>query len=102
MTNVAQAFVALFFSVDGTAVAARSPADCPIEQGTFLWYIFVAMLSVLLNFVPRSLEVYLAQRTFVQESRLNRRWQLRMRQFKDRATKLIEPTWRLMGLSSWF
>ena len=30
------AFVALFFSVDGSAVAARSPADCPIEQGTFL------------------------------------------------------------------
>eukprot|EP00439_Symbiodinium_sp_Y106_P030900 s444_g3.t1 len=77
------AFVALFFSVDGTAVAARSPAECPIDQGSFLWYTFVAMFSVLLNFVPRSLEIYLARRGFVQESRLNRRWQLRVRRLKD-------------------
>ncbi|CAE7245713.1 Synaptotagmin-4 [Symbiodinium microadriaticum] len=77
------AFVALFFSVDGTAVAARSPAECPIDQGSFLWYIFVAMLSILLNFVPRRLEIYLARRGFVQESRLNRRWQLRVRRLKD-------------------
>jgi hypothetical protein len=27
------AFVALFFSVDGTAVAARSPENCPVQQG---------------------------------------------------------------------
>ena len=33
------AFVAIFFSVDGSAVAARSPADCPVQQGTFLWYL---------------------------------------------------------------
>ena len=26
-------FVALFFSVDGSAVAARNPADCPVQQG---------------------------------------------------------------------
>ncbi|CAE7539239.1 unnamed protein product [Symbiodinium sp. KB8] len=48
------AFVALFFSVDGSAVGARSPEECPIEQGSFLWYTFVALFSVLLNCVPRS------------------------------------------------
>ena len=64
-------------------MAARSPAECPIDQGSFLWYTFVAMFSVLLNFVPRSLEIYLARRGFVQESRLNRRWQLRVRRLKD-------------------
>ena len=41
------------------------------------------MLSILLNFVPRRLEIYLARRGFVQESRLNRRWQLRVRRLKD-------------------
>lgn len=65
----ALSFVALFFSVDDTAVAARSPSECPIEQGSFLWYFFVAMFSVLLSFLPRSLECYLARRSFVQESR---------------------------------
>eukprot|EP00439_Symbiodinium_sp_Y106_P003949 s2165_g1.t1 len=79
------AFVALFFSVDGSAVAARSPADCPIEQGTFLWYTFVAMFSVLLNFLPRSLECHLAYRSFVQERSGRRRWQLWMRRCKDLA-----------------
>ncbi|CAE7332955.1 unnamed protein product [Symbiodinium necroappetens] len=77
-------FVALFFSVDGTAVAARSPSECPIEQGTFLWYTFVAMFSVLISFVPRSLECYLARRSFVQESRaIPRPWQLWMRRGKN-------------------
>ena len=42
------AFVAIFFSVDGSAVAARSPADCPVQQGTFLWYTFVTLFSILL------------------------------------------------------
>ena len=76
-------FVALFFSVDGTAVGARSPEECPIEQGTFLWYTFVAMLSVLLNLIPRSFECYLACRSFVPESRRHPRLQLWRRSFKD-------------------
>ena len=37
------AFVALFFSVDGSAVAARSPEECPVQQGTIWWYTFVAL-----------------------------------------------------------
>ncbi|CAE7625670.1 PAO [Symbiodinium sp. CCMP2592] len=76
-------FVALFFSVDGSAVAARSPAECPIEQGAFLWYTFVALFSVLLNFFPRSLECYLARRSFAQVRTLHRRYQLWNRYCKD-------------------
>ncbi|CAE7866157.1 unnamed protein product [Symbiodinium microadriaticum] len=77
------AFVALFFSVDGTAVAARSPADCPFQQGTPLWYIFVSLLSVTFNFIPRSLESCLAYRSFVQESHRHRQLQMWMRRCKD-------------------
>ncbi|CAE7234869.1 ACBP4, partial [Symbiodinium natans] len=76
------AFVALFFSVDGSAVAARSPADCPIEQGSLWWYTFVVLFSVMLSFLPRSLEYHLAWRSFVRERR-NRRWQLFSRRCKD-------------------
>ncbi|CAE7670489.1 unnamed protein product [Symbiodinium sp. CCMP2592] len=92
------AFVALFFSVDGTAVAARSPAECPIDQGSFLWYTFVAMFSVLLNLVPRSLEVSLAQRSFVQESRAYRRWQLWRRSFKDASFWVLSLAFSLLHL----
>ncbi|CAE7456274.1 SYT4, partial [Symbiodinium necroappetens] len=77
------AFVALFFSVDGSAVGARSPEECPIEQGSFLWYTFVALFSVLLNCVPRSLEYRLAQRGFVQKSHEHYTQQLLGRQLKD-------------------
>ena len=75
-------FVALFFSVDGTAVAARSPSECPLQQGTLVWYLFVAFFSVLLSFVPRSLELYLARRNFVPETRDQTR-QLRTRRRRD-------------------
>eukprot|EP00435_Cladocopium_sp_Y103_P025592 s1429_g6.t1 len=77
------AFVALFFSVDGTAVAARSPENCPVQQGTFLWYTFVAIMSILLNLIPRGVIMYIAYRGFVQESTRNRKWQLRLLRFKD-------------------
>eukprot|EP00439_Symbiodinium_sp_Y106_P015391 s943_g2.t1 len=77
------AFVALFFSVDGSAVGARSPEECPIEQGSFLWYTFVSLFSVLLNCVPRSLEYRLAQRGFVQKSHEHHARQLLRRQLKD-------------------
>lgn len=77
------AFVALFFSVDGTAVAARSPENCPVQQGTFLWYTFVAIVSILLNLIPRGLIMYIAYRGFVQESTMHRKWQLRLLHFKD-------------------
>ena len=40
------AFLALFFSVDGSAVAARDASKCPIEQGSPLWYILLAVISV--------------------------------------------------------
>ena len=40
------AFLALFFSVDGSAVAARDASKCPIERGSALWYIFLAVVSV--------------------------------------------------------
>eukprot|EP00913_Durusdinium_trenchii_P009686 g9102.t1 len=60
------AFVALFFSVDGSAVAARKASDCPVQQGTFLWYAFVAIASICLNLIPRSLITYFAYRGFVQ------------------------------------
>ena len=61
-------FAALFFSVDGSALSARSPAECPLEQGSLIWYLFVATFSVLLNFIPRSLQICLAQRGFVRTS----------------------------------
>ena len=79
-------FVALFFSVDGSAVAASSPAECPIEQGSFLWYTFVALFSVLLNLAPRSLEFHLAWRSFVQAEQGKsgrRRWHEWRRCLKD-------------------
>ena len=82
-------FVALFFSVDGSAVAARSPEECPIEQGTFLWFTFVAMFSVLLNFAPRSLECRLARRTFIQEESGQRERQLWRQRFRDVAFWII-------------
>ena len=77
------AFVAIFFSVDGSAVAARSPADCPVQQGTFLWYTFVTLFSILLNFIPRSLLFHLAWRDFEQRDRAHRRRQLRKRLWWD-------------------
>ncbi|CAJ1385979.1 unnamed protein product [Effrenium voratum] len=78
------AFVALFFSVDGSAVAARSPEDCPIEQTSFLWLTFVASFSILLNFIPRSLFQCLAFRRFVHvDGPADRYWKLRIHQFKD-------------------
>ena len=49
------AFVALFFSVDGSAVAARSPEDCPVQQGTIWWYTFVALCPGDGNFKRRRL-----------------------------------------------
>eukprot|EP00438_Fugacium_kawagutii_P021278 Skav220199 [mRNA] locus=scaffold1074:418919:421958:- [translate_table: standard] len=61
------AFVAIFFSVDGSTVAARSPEDCPVQQGTVGWYTFVTLFSILLNFIPRSLMYYLAWRDFEQQ-----------------------------------
>lgn len=76
-------FVALFFSVDGTAVAARSPSNCPVQQGTFLWYTFVAIVSILLNLIPRAIIMYFAYRGFVQESQKYRKWQLRKQRLKD-------------------
>ncbi|CAJ1367552.1 unnamed protein product [Effrenium voratum] len=77
------AFVALFFSVDGSAVAARSPEDCPIEQTSFLWLIFVASFSIALNFIPRSLFQCLAFSRFVHvESPADRYWKLRIHHFK--------------------
>ncbi|CAJ1365858.1 unnamed protein product [Effrenium voratum] len=78
------AFVALFFSVDGSAVAARSPEDCPIEQTSFLWLIFVSTFSIFLNFVPRSLFQCLAFHRFVHvKSPADRYWKLRIHQLKD-------------------
>ena len=78
-------FVALLFSVDGSAVAARSPSECPMQQHSFLWYVFVAAMSVTLNLVPRSLEFCLAQRGFVQESLDGRQQQLQRRRLADAA-----------------
>ncbi|CAE7248839.1 SYT4 [Symbiodinium sp. CCMP2456] len=92
------AFVALFFSVDGSAVAARSPSECPIEQGTFLWYTFVALLSVTLNFLPRSLESHLAWRSFVQEDTTHRRWQLWRRHCKDSGFWVLSVALSLLHL----
>ncbi|CAK8989604.1 unnamed protein product [Durusdinium trenchii] len=77
------AFVALFFSVDGSAVAARKASDCPVQQGTFLWYAFVAIASICLNLIPRSLITYFAYRGFVQHRPSLRNWQLRVRRCKD-------------------
>ena len=89
------AFVAIFFSVDGSAVAARSPEDCPIEQGTFLWFTLVALFSVLLNFLPRSLECHLARRDFIQEKPgLLRNRQLFMQRCSDVAFWILS-----LGLS---
>jgi len=78
------AFVALFFSVDGSAVAARSPEECPVQQGTIWWYTFVALFSIVLNFIPRSFMVYLAWRDFQQEDATDgHNRQLRKRQMWD-------------------
>ena len=79
-------------------MAARSPAECPIDQGSFLWYTFVAMFSVLLNLVPRSLEVSLAQRSFVKESRAYRRWQWWRRSFKDASFWVLSLAFSLLHL----
>ena len=71
------AFVALFFSVDGSAVAARSPSP-----GSILYYTLVSLLSVLLNFIPRSLMYMLAWRDFAREE-ANKRRQLLKRRYWD-------------------
>ena len=67
------AFVALFFSVDGSAVAARSPSDCPVRPGSIFYYTLVSLVSVLLNFIPRSLMYMLAWRDFAREEANHRR-----------------------------
>ena len=75
------AFLALFFSIDGSVLAARSPEACPLEQGSLVYYIFVAFLSILLNFVPQSLMSSLAWRDFEQEGLRKR--QLLKRRLRD-------------------
>ncbi|CAE7583205.1 SYT4 [Symbiodinium natans] len=73
------AFAALFFSVDGSAVASRNPSDCAIEQGSLTWYLFASVLAMLMNSVPCILVHRLARRDFVQRRQnwrlqLARRW----------------------------
>ena len=78
------AFVALFFSVDGSAVAARSPEDCPVEQTSFLWLTFVASFSIFLNFIPRSLFQCLGFRRFVHvDSPAAQSWNMLIHHFQD-------------------
>ena len=48
-------FLAIFFSADGSAVSARNPADCPVQQNSVLWIVLISLVSVFLNFVPRHL-----------------------------------------------
>ena len=85
------AFVALFFSVDGSAVAARSPSDCPVRPGSILYYTLVSLLSVLLNFIPRSLMYMLAWRDFAREE-ANHRRQLLKRRYWDLGFWLVSVT----------
>eukprot|EP00439_Symbiodinium_sp_Y106_P023423 s5148_g2.t2 len=80
----ALAFAAIFFSVDGSAVASRRPSECPVPQGSVLWYVLASSVAVLLNSLPCGLARSLAHRSFVQASP-NRRRQLRMRLFWDTA-----------------
>ena len=75
------AFVALFFSVDGSAVAARNPSDCPIEQSSLLWIVAISLTAILLNFVPRRLVYAFGSRNFVQASS-HRKRQGRLRAFR--------------------
>lgn len=76
------AFVALFFSVDGSAVAARNPSDCPIEQSSLLWIVAISLTAILLNFVPRRLVYAFGSRNFVQASS-HRKRQLLLRRAWD-------------------
>ena len=91
------AFVALFFSVDGSAVAARSPSDCPVRPGSILYYTLVALLSVLLNFIPRSLMYMLAWRDFAREEGSHRR-QLLKRRYWDLGFWLMSVTMSCLHL----
>ncbi|CAE7601919.1 SYT4 [Symbiodinium sp. CCMP2592] len=76
------AFAAVFFSVDGSAVAARNAAACPVQQNSLVWIVSISLVSVLLNFLPRHLVSLLAARNFVQALQ-DREQQLRMRWYKD-------------------
>ncbi|CAE7392808.1 SYT4 [Symbiodinium sp. CCMP2456] len=80
----ALAFAAIFFSVDGSAVASRRPSECPVAQGSVLWYMLASSVAVLLNSLPCGLVRSLAHRSFVQAI-ANHRRQLRMRLFWDAA-----------------
>ena len=84
------AFVALFFSIDGSVLAARSPEACPLEQGSLAYYIFVAFFSILLNFVPLSFMSSLAWRDFEQEGLRKR--QLLKRRLRDVGFWMVSAT----------
>ncbi|CAJ1453997.1 unnamed protein product, partial [Effrenium voratum] len=77
----ALAFVALFFTWEGSAVVFQGDA-CPVEQGSILWYVFVSCSAILLNALPCSCMHSLARRQFAREWP-DRSWQLKVRSCWD-------------------